>query len=125
METEINTEYFKEKLLAEKNKLETDLSSIGRINPDSPSDWEAVPENDGDERNADPNSLADSIEEYESRTATVKELEKQLKEVREALEKIEKGTYGICEVSGEKIEKERLEVNPSARTCKAHLNSQL
>ena len=41
--------------------------------------------------------------------------------VDEALEKIEKGTYGICETGGEKIEEDRLEANPSARTCKAHM----
>ena len=31
------------------------------------------------------------------------------------------GTYGSCEISGEAIEVERLEANPAARTCKAHI----
>ena len=40
----------------------------------------------------------------------------------DALERIEKGTYGICEVGNEEIEEDRLNANPAARTCKAHLN---
>lgn len=38
-----------------------------------------------------------------------------LMEVDKALERIEAGTYGICEASGEKIPQERLEVLPFAR----------
>ncbi len=36
--------------------------------------------------------------------------------------RIEDGTYGVCTVSGEEIETERLEADPAAKTCKAHLN---
>lgn len=122
MENSIDMEYFKEKLLEEKARLEKDLSTIGRINPDNPNDWEAVPPNDDfNDRSADQNKLADNIEEYESRTATLKEIEDQLEEVRQALKRIDDGKYGICEISGEPIEKDRLEANPAARTCKAHI----
>ena len=38
-----------------------------------------------------------------------------LNEIDEALERIELGTYGICEISGEKILKERLEALPFAK----------
>ena len=122
MNTEINVENFKEKLLAEQSRLETDLSSIARINPDNPSDWEPVPDNEFNDRSADPNKAADGVEEYEARTATVKELEASLKDVRDALTKIEEGKFGVCEVSGMPIEADRLEANPAARTCKAHMN---
>ncbi len=124
MNNDIDIEYFKEKLLHSKDLLEKNLSTIGRKNPDNLEDWEAVPDDDFNRRSADPNKLADSIEEYESRTATVKELEISLQEVKRALGKIEEGTYGICEISGEKIEKERLEANPAARTCKKHLSEE-
>ena len=33
---------------------------------------------------------------------------------------IEKGTYGICEISGQPIEAERLKANPAARTSQAN-----
>jgi RNA polymerase-binding transcription factor DksA len=36
---------------------------------------------------------------------------------------MEEGKYGICKVCGEEIEEARLEANPAAETCKAHLNS--
>jgi len=36
------------------------------------------------------------------------------------LKKIEDGTYGICEVGGEEIPEDRLDANPSARTCIEH-----
>ena len=42
---------------------------------------------------------------------------KLLREIDEALERIEQGTYGICEGTGEPIPKARLEANPWARYC--------
>lgn len=40
--------------------------------------------------------------------------EKRLEEVNRALEKIEEGTYGICDDTGEEIPKGRLEAMPEA-----------
>lgn len=40
-----------------------------------------------------------------------------LMEVEEALGRIEKGTFGVCVVCGKKIEKERLDLIPFAKTC--------
>jgi DnaK suppressor protein len=39
-----------------------------------------------------------------------------LKQVDRALEKIQEGTYGICDVTGEKIPKARLDAMPYANT---------
>lgn len=41
--------------------------------------------------------------------------EDQLQEIEDALQRIEDGTYGISEKSGEPIPEERLEVMPTAR----------
>ncbi len=70
---------------------------------------------------ADSNEVADNIEEFEENTAVLKELEIRYNDIKDALDKIEKNKYGICEVSGEEIEEERLIANPAARTCKAHM----
>ncbi|WHH59544.1 TraR/DksA C4-type zinc finger protein [Petroclostridium sp. X23] len=43
--------------------------------------------------------------------------EHQIKEIHDALTRIEKGTYGKCELCGKEIDEERLEVIPSARLC--------
>jgi RNA polymerase-binding transcription factor DksA len=42
-------------------------------------------------------------------------------EVNTALKQIEKGAYGTCVVCGAEIEKERLDANPAAQTCKLHM----
>lgn len=114
--SEIDLQYFKEKLLKEEQRLLKELGTVGRINPDNPEDWEPIPGELGDST-ADKNDYADHLEQYEQNTAILKELETELHEVKAALEKIEKGTYGICEESGKPISKERLEAYPAARTC--------
>jgi RNA polymerase-binding transcription factor DksA len=70
--------------------------------------------------NADDNEVADKLEELEENAGVVSKLDRQLAEVKAALDRIEKGTYGICETCGKPIEKERLEANPSARISIKH-----
>ena len=116
----MDTEYFKEKLEEELLLVEKELNDIGRKNPDNKFDWEAEPA-DMNVDSADSNETADNIEEYEGNTAVLKELEIRYNDIKNALAKIEKGTYGVCEISGEPIEEERLIANPAARTCKKHM----
>lgn len=114
----MNTEHYKTKLTEEKTRLVHELKSIGRnVGAD---DWEATSSTPVD--TADDTEVADKFEELGINDAVGGELEKQLKDVDDALTKIDEGNYGICEVSGEKIEEDRLEANPSARTCKEHMN---
>jgi DnaK suppressor protein len=42
---------------------------------------------------------------------------KLLKEIDDALQRVEQGTYGICEGTGKQIQKARLEAEPWARYC--------
>lgn len=121
-ETHIDTKKFKEKLEKELKTLETELASVGHKNPNNPKDWEAS-SGEVDVNASDPADIADNIESYESNTAILKQLETQYNDVKSALEKIKKGTYGICEVGGEPIEPKRLEANPAAKTCVAHMKS--
>lgn len=111
---------FKELLLAEQKRLEAELATVGRKNPENPDDWEATPSYTED--SADLNDFSDSIDDFETNTAILKQLETQLNDVKDALERIENGNYGVCEISGEQIEEDRLEANPAARTCKVHMN---
>ncbi len=113
--------HFKAKLEAELKAIEEQMTLIGKANPEHMGEWDAS-KGDEDPIPGDRSEVADSLETLEENTGIVNELEPQLRNIRIALEKIEKGTYGICEVSGEPIEIERLEANPSARTNKAHLN---
>jgi len=43
--------------------------------------------------------------------------QRELLEIEEALKKIDKGTYGICEMCEEPINPDRLEVKPFAKYC--------
>ena len=111
---------FKKSLEAEKALLERELSGLGSRNPANASDW--VPSKpEGDEFGADRNDNADIIEDMEENNATLNELEGRLNLVVSALENIEQGTYGVCEVCGADIEPDRLAANHAATTCKKHM----
>ena len=112
-------EQFKKKLLDEKNELEGQLGGIGQRSPSSPGGWEATI-GGMEVDSADENEVADKLEELEDNAGIVNSLDKQLAEVNAALDRIEKGTYGICEVCGETIEEGRLLANPSARVSIKH-----
>jgi RNA polymerase-binding transcription factor DksA len=118
--SDIDTTYFKDKLEKEFKTLEAELRSVGHRNPDNPKDWEPS-SGEVDINASDAADIADNIESYESNTAILKPLEIQYNDVKLALDKIKNGTYGTCEIGGESIEKSRLEANPAARTCVAHM----
>ena len=117
----IDYEHFKAKLESEKHLLEKEMSEIGRKNPDQKGDWEPLPTN-RDVSGADENLAADAIEEYEDNAAIMETLEVRYNDIKSGLDKIKHGTYGVCQVCGEEIEIERLEANPSARTCMKHID---
>lgn len=116
-----DTNYFKEKLLKEKSRIESELASVGVKDPTNPSDWKPVPE-EMNLMEADQNEVADRFESYQNNEAILSDLEKRLRELDAALARVENNTFGICEVGGEEIEKERLEANPAATTCMKHMN---
>ncbi len=115
----MNIDAYKARLLEEKEVLEASLQTVGRRNPHNPSDWEPLPSEVGME--ADQNDQAENLESYAENTAILNDLEIRYNAVLAALSRIEKGTYGICSVGGEKIEADRLNADPAATTCKAHL----
>lgn len=55
--------------------------------------------------------------EFEKRLALEKRIREQLAEVEHALDKLQKGTYGMCDVCGEPIDPARLEALPQASLC--------
>lgn len=105
-------------LEAEKDSLEEELASHGRIQSET-GDWQGSSAGfEGQE--ADPLDVADQIEELATNTPLVEELERRHKDVEDALERMDTGTYGLCEECGENIPVDRLEANPAARACIAH-----
>jgi DnaK suppressor protein len=113
-------EEFRTALEKEREELEEELAGHGRVLNDA-GDWEGASIGfDGEE--ADPNDVADQIEELVTNVPLVAELEEKHTDVIEALEKMEQGIYGICEEGDEPISFERLKANPAARTCVEHAN---
>ncbi len=117
MEQELKQK-LKQKLEQELAKLELELTDIGHINSADHIDWTGV--SDVPTETEDKNILADKVEEEQTNNAIVDELEVRRLAVKNALEKMKNGGYGICEVCGKEIEEERLLVNPAASTCIEH-----
>ncbi len=117
----MDTKKFKGLLDAELSRLTEEMKTLGVKNPEVKGDW-VERADDLDTVSSDPNDVADRAEEEGERRATLAALEGRYNDIRRALRKIDEGTYGICEISGEPIEEDRLEANPAARTCKAHLD---
>ena len=72
---------------------------------------------DFDENFADSGQVA--AEQGESRVLAAS-LEEQLRDVERALDKMEEGSYGKCEVCGDAIAEPRLEAMPATRFCIKH-----
>lgn len=105
-------ERMKSVLLREKESLERDLSRFARPAGDE-GEYTTIEENLG----TDIDDSATETEINENNRSLERSLEAKLKDVLDALEKIESGTYGICEKTEREIPRERLEVLPMARTC--------
>ena len=102
----------KQKLLDEKSRLEAELSRFAK-----PTGAKDSYETKFEDIGTDPDENATAVEGYVDNIALEDNLENQLRDVGHALEKIEKGTYGICEKTGKEISLERLNVYPAARTA--------
>jgi len=117
--------YFKSKLEAEIAEIEGELSKIARKDPSQKENWDATPGTiDASGPLADQNEAADQIEELQENQIITDALEARHREIKAAIAKMAEGTYGTCEISGEAIEEDRLQANPSARTCKEHMGQE-
>lgn len=67
---------------------------------------------DPTEEEADP-----EIVEREKALVVLRTLERKVDEIDVAIRHAERGTYGICEVCGEPIDRERLAIMPEATMC--------
>jgi DnaK suppressor protein len=108
----VNVEAFRALLLNEQQStlklmadLGADISSLVAARQDSNSDDEHDPEG---------STLAF---ERSQTDALLAQSTQRLADVAAALERLDAGTYGVCENCGEPIARARLEARPYARTC--------
>lgn len=120
-----DTKTFKQRLETELDQVTEQLRSLGRQNPEVPKDWIIAKSDVGDKDQADENVTADEREEWHINSPILDELETRRNNLVYALKKLDTGQFGVCEVCGSKIEAERLEANPAARTCLTHKDEEL
>lgn len=112
--TVADIEHFKQMLLEKRNEI---LSSVNEMED------ETLKKSRGDaagDLSSMPIHMADiGSDNYEQEfTLGLMDSErKMLKEIDDALQRIEQDTYGICEGTGRQIQKARLEAEPWARNC--------
>ncbi len=107
-------EEIKDDLLKRKDQILKDLKNIGEKEANgSEGDFKtSFPEyGDKDDENAQ------EINEYSTNLATEQVLEKTIKDINVALDRIKDGTYGVCKYCGDDIGKMRMQARPVASSC--------
>ena len=115
--------YYQKILEEERDKLAVELNRLGKADPSKPGDWD-VKAPEMDIMTADENELADRTEAIHIDSIVLDELEIRHANIERALHKVEEGAFGTCEVCEAQIEEDRLDANPAARTCKAHMGEE-
>ncbi len=77
----------------------------------------AAPSSGGAEAGNDVADEANDLIEHNCTAALRHQLEATLEQVEHALQRLEGGTYGLCERCGQLIHPERLEILPYATMC--------
>jgi len=111
--TEHDGEPARKRLHAERDRVEGLIESVRGDLGDGSENEQASELSDYDQHPADTGS---ETFEREKDLSILEQLEGELAEIQAALRRIDEGTYGIDEVTGETIPAERLEAVPAART---------
>lgn len=106
---DIDVEHYRQLLIEEMARLEEEREYLRKTNSDM--DGNLPEDAEGEEDTAD---LASSLMDKEMDLSVEEEIEDRMTAIEHALRKMEDGTYGICDVSGEPIPKSRLELIPWA-----------
>ena len=106
-------EKIKQLLLEAKVNLEVELQHLAKKNTHVAGDYDAVMPEYGDKD--DENAL--EVAEYTTNRPLEITLEKTLHDVVKSLERLTKGTYGICKYCDERIDEKRLLARPTSSAC--------
>jgi DnaK suppressor protein len=100
-------------LLSQKKQMLHELSEISRKDDHEADNTSTKFPEYGDK----PDENAQEITDYSTDILTEKILEKSLEDIEKSLERISKGTYGICKYCGNPIAEKRLLARPTASSC--------
>ncbi|MFW0871362.1 MAG: TraR/DksA family transcriptional regulator [Patescibacteria group bacterium] len=113
---------YKERLEKDKELLKRELGKIAIKNERADGGFQAREDDFSSEPpSLDPVEIGTELESFTRNESITNELEIRYRMVEEALNRIDAGSFGLCVRCGKEIEKERLEANPSAPTCIAHM----
>jgi len=103
----------KNMLLADKEKLTSELANFATANANIKGDYEASFPEYGDEADDNAREIAD----YTTNKSLESTLEKTLRDVDKSLQRLEEGTYGICKFCDKPINEKRLMARPTSGSC--------
>ena len=112
-------------LIKERDLLIKELETIAAPDPNLPGDWDVKHKEWGEDQITSKEELegGESVNESDEdmkNKALSDRLELRLKEVNDALKRMDDGTYGVCESCQKEIPLERLKANPAAKTDIEH-----
>lgn len=102
-----------QKLRERKAQLEAELKAFASRNPHVIGDWQTQYANVG--RSEDENAA--EVTMYSDNLPLERTLEKELRDVTNALSRIEGGTYGTCRYCSKQIDEKRLLARPTSSAC--------
>lgn len=97
----------------EKMNLELELTKFSKKNIHSSDDYDATFPDYGDKE--DENAM--EVAQYTTNKPLEISLENSLRDTDKALERMKKGTYGLCKYCKEPIDEKRLEARPTSSAC--------
>lgn len=116
--TPSDLENFKKQLEQKRAELENSLNTFADKDQKLKGDWDSkYPDYSKDDLNTNLEEEADEVAEYVTQLPIEHSFELRLKDINEALAKIQQGTYGKCAKCGESIPQKRLDAYPEAKHC--------
>ena len=103
----------KKKLLEEKERLEKELTRFSKQDRHNENNFKS----DFPEYGSKPDENAAEVATFSDRLSLEGVLEKSLRDVNTALERIEKEEYGVCKYCKKEIEEKRMEARPMSSAC--------
>lgn len=107
-------DYFKQRLLNEKMKYD---KVIQLMKENGSGEQDGSPSSELSSYDNHPAELGTEVFQITMNNALKVNEEFSLNQIEDALERIEEGIYGICEICKKEIDRERLEVLPFAKKC--------
>lgn len=110
---QLDFDHFRRRLEEMRQSLQSEMDSLGE-------EVANINQQEGYGVKNHPAEDATELFTRERSLAIESQLQRELQQIDHALELIQAGTYGICEVGGEPIPVERLEARPLATLCIQH-----